>query len=1240
MPSDSPENEEALQKLNQGIEAQESGNLPSALELFAQATALTPQDPQAHYLLGQAQLKANRNEEARLSLETALQIEPEFALAHTELAAYFQAVQNAERAIAHYHRSIEIDPDQLGALFTLGELYASRKLYRKAAEQYRLILKTDTNQPAVWDALILSLSNQDEIEEAERAANEALKTLRPTADLYFAVACIQRRGLRIREAQETLQKALEINAQHTPSKDLFEQLEKAALFMSDHSSPSEMRDQVIAQKQKLFRLNLFSRKYREAEETLIDLLDHAPSDPSLLRNYIRLLIETRRFELCDYVANRLMQLWPDRPADFGMVAMLDLYRGSLSTKELADKHLRYAEHINQAANKLTPSEPLQALSTEGKLSVAFFSGDFREHSVSYFLEPLFAHWNHELHSLHLYSMVEKPDAITERLKSLADSFTDIRSLNDEALINEIRSTGIDIAIDLSGNFTKNRLTAFAVRLAPIQGNWLGYPHSLGIQNMDFRMVDEITDPPANEDSRFETSIRLSQGFLCYAPPQNAPEVAPLPAEQNGSVTFGSFNNFSKLSDKSIALFAKVLKAHPRSKLLIKNAQTRNPSIQDLITTEFAKNGISSDQIGFLPYTQSNTDHLAAYSQIDLLLDTAPYTGTTTTFEALHMGVPVVTLKGESHVSRVSASILTHLGNPQWIAHSEDEYISIVNSLGGDIAKLAEIRHSLRDQLKDSPLRNGASFAKNFQSALSDIAANTQPPPNAMPNPQDDPIAFIRETIERNDPDTRWSQVAVLAAKNGLTQEKQECFYRAVQKDRGDAQSYLQLAIDFANSGQAALAYIFLQESARIQRLPSAGDAILQQMKGTDIVNDPSIQNYKTFIGEFDIAPAKQPLRILVFTNLLPPQELGGYGRTMWEFCSLLRKRGHTVKILTSDTPSLQKTVTARHKEMEPFVSRTLPLYGQWIDGKVKLIEDPLKFNQVLDRNHKLIMDEAEAFKADVAIAGNIDLIGWEMLQKLPERGVPVLHRLGNQSPGYAEKDQPVHKNYCLAGCSQWLNDTLELKGYKFQRTEVVNPGSPIEDYYKFVPPSFGKLRICFAGLMMPYKGSQVLAQALIELHRKGIDFTCEFAGDSTDPANPDHIKSVIAANGMGGKVKFLGFIDKEELAALYARSNIMVFPSIFDEPFGKSQIEAMAAGLLVISSGTGGSKEIVQDRQNGLLFKSENASDLMETLLEVHQNPALAEGLAAQGQIDAFNFRSLNSIEKMETQFYEMLGAD
>ena len=173
--------------------------------------------------------------------------------------------------------------------------------------------------------------------------------------------------------------------------------------------------------------------------------------------------------------------------------------------------------------------------------------------------------------------------------------------------------------------------------------------------------------------------------------------------------------------------------------------------------------------------------------------------------------------------------------------------------------------------------------------------------------------------------------------------------------------------------------------------------------------------------------------------------------------------------------------------------------------------------------------------------------------------------------------------------------------------------------------------------MMPYKGSQVLAQALIELHRKGVDFVCEFAGDSTTPDHPNRLKEAIKANGLDQKVKFLGFLSKDELNALYARSNVMVFPSIFEEPFGKSQIEAMAAGCLVVSSGTGGSKEIIRNGENGLLYDKESPTDLMEKLLAIHNDPARAEELAAKGQSEAFNFRSLNSIEKMENEFYAML---
>lgn len=507
----------------------------------------------------------------------------------------------------------------------------------------------------------------------------------------------------------------------------------------------------------------------------------------------------------------------------------------------------------------------------------------------------------------------------------------------------------------------------------------------------------------------------------------------------------------------------------------------------------------------------------------------------------------------------------------------------------------------------------------------------------MQQTPEEQIELVRQLLSQNAPQTNWMQLAALADRLQLAAEAADCYLRAIQANRNEHAAYLQLAIRYHQAGESATAFVMLKEASRAAPLPEAARNILAAMEASAIVQDDSIRNYLSLIGKSEVPPSRSPLRILVVTNLFPPQELGGYGRTMWEFCDILQKRGHALQILTSDTAYLHKDAPPERLALEPMVQRSLQLFGTWENGKAEMTPSTPLLLDRMDRNARRIQEAIHDFHPDALIVGNLDFVGWEFLKQVTQDGIPILHRLGNESPGYPPEDCPDDDRFCIAGCSAWLNQQLIGKGYPAKRYSVITPGSPIEDYYRFVMPSFHDLRLCFAGLLMPYKGCQTLLYALAILKQNNIPFQCEIAGDSTDPEFLDRLKAYVEKEGMGKQIRFLGFLDKPGLAALYARSNVMVFPSVFDEPFGKSQIEAMAAGCLVASSGTGGSREIVRNRENGLTFEKENHLQLAQRLVDIRNNPSQAEAWAAQGQSDAFQYRSLLSVEKIEQELAAML---
>jgi protein O-GlcNAc transferase len=371
----------------------------------------------------------------------------------------------------------------------------------------------------------------------------------------------------------------------------------------------------------------------------------------------------------------------------------------------------------------TPRAPAQKSSKDPNrvLRIGYVSGDFRRHSVAFFIEPILRHHDRSRFAIYCYSDVVRPDAVTQRLASYPLTFRSIVGMNDEKAARLIYQDGINILVDLAGHTGSNRLMTFAWKPAPVQVTYLGYPNTTGVRAIDYRLTDAIADPPGPADQlHAEKLLRLPGCAWLFAPPEDAPAVGPLPAQAAGHITFASFNNFTKVNGPLLELWARILAGVPNSKLLLKSADLQIPATQQRIRDIFARHTIAPDRIAFsnagLPYA----DHLALYNRVDIALDTFPYNGTTTTLEALYMGVPVVTQTGSVHAARVGTSLLTALALPQLIASSPDDYVQRAIALASDLPALAALRSSLRERLRQSPLVTPAPFIGHLETAYRTI----------------------------------------------------------------------------------------------------------------------------------------------------------------------------------------------------------------------------------------------------------------------------------------------------------------------------------------------------------------------------------------------------------------------------------------------------------------------------------------------------------------------------------------
>jgi predicted O-linked N-acetylglucosamine transferase (SPINDLY family) len=362
------------------------------------------------------------------------------------------------------------------------------------------------------------------------------------------------------------------------------------------------------------------------------------------------------------------------------------------------------------------------------LRIAFVSGDLRNHPVGYFLENVLAHWKGEEMAVTAYSNHPACDDLTARLQATVTTWRDISGLNDDEAAGLIEADQIDVLIDLSGHTAYNRLPMFARRVAPVQVSWLGYWASTGVPAIDHVIADPISVPAPHRLQFTENVWYLPSTRLCFSAPTTAETaaVSELPASRNGYVTFGSFQRVTKINDGVVRLWAEVLAAVPQSLLRLQSAQLGDASARSRLLARFAANGVDASRLQlFGPDTRSA--YLAAHAEVDILLDTHPHSGATTTCEALWMGVPTVTLAGKTLLSRQSASLLTCAGLADWVAADEAGYVECAVRQARDQAGLSLLRAVLRDQVTRSPLFDAAQFTADFQGAMHAMWQRRAPP---------------------------------------------------------------------------------------------------------------------------------------------------------------------------------------------------------------------------------------------------------------------------------------------------------------------------------------------------------------------------------------------------------------------------------------------------------------------------------------------------------------------------------
>ena len=646
----------AAARFNLGLLLLDEGRADAAEAEFREAARLRDPFPEAWVALGDALEVQGKDIEALLALEHAISQRDGYEGALLNAAALLKKLGRPEDAEPMYRRAIAVSQATAGALNDLGTVLLLLGRREEAEGCFRQVVQ---HEPAVaigYSNLANALRELGRNAEAEASARDALRLDATLPEAHFNLGNALQAQGRATDSVASLQRAIEL---------------RPAYGAAHNSLGNSLKD--------------FGR-LEEAEASFLRALALDANDRDARSNYLLLLN----------------------------------YTASHSREKLHSEHLDWARRhelpsIGARKKHANSREPGR------RLRIGYLSGDFRRHSVAYFIEPVLALHDREAFEVHCYSNVASPDQVTSRLLGHADHAHSIFGVADGRVAEKIRHDGIDLLVDLSGHTAGNRLPVFALKPAPVQATYLGYPNTTGLQAIDWRITDVHADPPGDGDEfHSERLLRLPGAFLSFQPPSGAPEVRPPPSVAGGHVTFGSFNVLPKVTREVIRVWSRILDQLPGSRLLLKAHGLGDAGSRAAVLAAFQSHGLSSERIHVLPQDASFQAHLARYHEVDIALDPFPYNGTTTTLEALWMGVPVIALTGDRHSARVGASLLANVGLQELVAHDRPGYEALATALAKDPVKRAGLRRSMRERIAHSPLLDRAGFMRALEAGYREM----------------------------------------------------------------------------------------------------------------------------------------------------------------------------------------------------------------------------------------------------------------------------------------------------------------------------------------------------------------------------------------------------------------------------------------------------------------------------------------------------------------------------------------
>jgi len=617
-------------------------------------------------------------------LQRAVQLSPTVAAFWCNLGAACQDGGRLDAAIQAHRQAAALEPTRWEVYFNLALTYDTRKEYADAEKAYRLAVKLNPDCEPAWSGLARTCARLGQFDESISSYREALR-IDPQPGLYCDLAQSLFVAHRFDGALAAALKAIELAPR---------------LAMAHYRAGQA----------------LSKGSFLESKRAFSNALALDPNCTDAMAGIAG--VETSMGNPAEAVSwyRRALQIVPGNAA-FHSNLLFTLSTSSLTTPDrLLEEHRHWAHtHASQAPRFAHTPKPEDS---GRKLRIGFVSADFRDHPVRFFIAPILRCLNRDQFEVVCYSNVGHADSVTAQLRTLADEWHEVYGSSDADVADRIKSDRIDVLVDLSGHTAGNRLLVFARKPAPVQVTYIGALSTTGLASMDYWLTDWALHPEGTRERAAERLWRLPRCWAIYEPPASAAEVAHV--DNGGPVTFGSFNSVHKLSFESLRRWARVLEATPESRLLIKTQGVDGSGERVLLLGRLASAGIPPERVTLMGHLPSRSQHLALYGTVDIALDTAPFSGGTTTAEALWMGVPVVTLPGDLALSRMTATMLDAVGLNEFIAKDEDDFVRIATGLAGNVPYRAQLRSELRARVAASPLCDGPDLAAKAGDAFREM----------------------------------------------------------------------------------------------------------------------------------------------------------------------------------------------------------------------------------------------------------------------------------------------------------------------------------------------------------------------------------------------------------------------------------------------------------------------------------------------------------------------------------------